>query len=80
MSKKIGPGWNGIVKVQQALRGDGTVLIYNETKSLMYEDQGAEDLLLDMGKRLKVFYHATITKDRTIMIYTDRPCSQNHTW
>lgn len=80
MSKRIGPGWNGIVKVQQSMNIKGSVLIYDKTRSLMYEDEGCSELIEHMGKRLNVYYSASINKDRKIVVHTDTDVSQDRDW
>jgi hypothetical protein len=60
-----------IVKVQLSISSSepGTfILIYNKDRSIMYESDAAEDIIVLMGLRVKAYFYAEIDSDNRIAI------------
>ncbi len=60
-----------IVKIQQSLAGNTTVkqmLIYNETKSLMYEENLSKGVELLLRGRPKAYFEVNVTSEGTLNI------------
>lgn len=74
------PGWKGIVKVQQSTDGAGDVLIYDATRSIMFEGPGDHLLLGHMGKRLKRYYMGTLDEELKIEIDLQTKVPQDQPW
>ena len=57
--------WKGIIKIQRSIGGNAglTILVYNEDKSLLYEqEQSKQTDNLFVGNELKVYHYATLRK------------------
>ena len=47
------------------------VLIYNEDKSIMWQDRAGEEIVKTMHGRLKAFFEATRNKDGVIELHRE---------